>query len=145
MLECFKKISEDDEPVDLGELPEQRLRTIVRLVSQDPDFDEGMNRGELLAAAGDLLAREGNAIRFKKSPLQKTRGATKANSKQRTTKANYPTRKKRSGVGRRRVWDAPDYNAGLAPCPVPPFPSPGSSDLAGPSAVLVVRGLLVVR
>ena len=70
VLECFKKISEDDEPVDLGELPEQRLRTIVRLVSQDPDFDEGMNRGELLAAAGDLLAREGNAIRFKKSLVQ---------------------------------------------------------------------------
>ena len=70
VLECFKKMNQDDDLIDLGELPESRLRTVLRLVSADSTFGDGMDRGELLGAAGELLAVEGNDIRFKKSLVQ---------------------------------------------------------------------------
>ena len=70
VLECFKSMDHDDDLIDLGELPEARLRTVLRLVSADAKFGDGMDRGELLGAAGELLAIEGNTIRFKKSLVQ---------------------------------------------------------------------------
>lgn len=70
VLERFKAVTFDDEPVDIGEINESRLREVMRLVAADNKFDEGMDRGELMAAAGQMLAEEGKAIRFKKSNVQ---------------------------------------------------------------------------
>ena len=42
----------DEEPLDLGAIAEPRLRKACRLVSNEDDFDEEMDRKELLSAAG---------------------------------------------------------------------------------------------
>ena len=71
VLEQFRAMSkDDDDPLDIGTLVESELREVVRLVTADNKHDEGMDRGEVLAAAGDLLAQEGFLLRFKKSLVQ---------------------------------------------------------------------------
>jgi len=72
VLEKFKELKnlDDDEPVDLGALVENDLREVLRLVTGDKSHDEGMDLSEVMGAAGNLLAQEGNSLRFKKSVVQ---------------------------------------------------------------------------
>ena len=72
VLHKFKELKnqDEDEPVDLDALTEKYLREVVRLVTANNSHDEGMDRGEVMATAGDLLAQEGNSLRFKKSLVQ---------------------------------------------------------------------------
>merc|ERR1740130_355616 len=49
----------DDEPPDLGQVAEERLRGIVRELDPEADLDEYNSRGELLGYCGQLLSVSG--------------------------------------------------------------------------------------